>query len=253
MNEIAIAPLLSADATGSMALPAEVLATNAEFFSALSHELRTPVTAIKAFAQGLVLHWDDLPAEKRYFYVERILKSSLRLEHLVNDLSLAAGLVAGAPLHLEPLDIGTAVAQALDEVRIVHDARTFSVTPDPGPSAIVADPQRVLQVLVSLLDAAAYHAPPQEAVTIRWLSEPPMLRVEVYGRGCWRSPRDNALRAENPGPPASHYRQPSHPLEIELGLSICKKLVEAMGGASGARTISGAGTVFWLTLPQTLG
>lgn len=247
MNEIALAPLRSI-ATDGTALPGEIMANNADFFSSLSHELRTPLTAIKAMTQGLILHWDELSAEKRYFYVERVLRSSLRLEHLINDLSLAAGLVSGAVLHPVPFDVGAIMAQALDEVRVLHDSCAFSMAPETGPSIVTADPQRILQLLVNLLNIAARQALPGEPVTLRWLTERSVLHVEIDG--CGVNAADVALLALRQAPTPSIYQLPRRTVENDLGLLICKTLVEAMGGEIGAHSMTESGSFFWFTVPQ---
>jgi signal transduction histidine kinase len=250
MNEIAIASLqCTSDAATS--LPEDLAAGNAAFFSALSHELRTPVTAIKALAQGLVLHWDDLPAEKRYFYVERVLRSSLRLEHLVNDLSMAAGLLPGTALRIEAVDLAGTVADAVDEVRMLHTDHVFGVVPDPGPSMVTADRQRLAQVLVNLLQVATRDTRPRGAVTVRWFADRPMIRVEVCQHGHAMSEIEATALEARLAIAVPLYQQPRRTPESDLGLFISNSLVAAMGGVLGVQSTLGAGTVFWFTLPQT--
>jgi signal transduction histidine kinase len=78
----------------------ESIMEHTEFFSLRSPEMRTPLATIKGFAQTLIAHWDAIPEDRRRKHVEQILRSTVRLERLVGDLSLAARLVDG--ISLEP-------------------------------------------------------------------------------------------------------------------------------------------------------
>jgi signal transduction histidine kinase len=252
MNEIVLAPDAHLSTVTSAEISGEILPCNVEFFSALSHELRTPLTAIKGFAQGLLMHWERLDQEKQYQYVEHILRSSLRLERLVYDLSLAARLMQGVSLQCTHLEMASIVQQAIEEATILHKERHFTVLPPQGPARVWADPQRVLQVLVNLLDNAAKYSPPDGSVLVRWIIDASMVRLDVCDSGAGLSPDEQSVLFRRFGQALRTYQGTRPSQGSGLGLFICKTLVEAMGGAIGVEVTPGAGNTFWFTLPQVV-
>ncbi|HWE62558.1 MAG TPA: HAMP domain-containing sensor histidine kinase [Chloroflexota bacterium] len=250
MNEIALALEPHLPNTIAADYPDEILTCNVEFFSALSHELRTPLTAIKGFAQGLMVHWEQLAPEKQYQYVEHILRSSLRLERLVYDLSLAARLVQGVSLQCGCLDVATTVAEAIEEAQVLHKDRAFTMSMPLTSLRLWADHQRMLQVLLNLLDNAAKYSPLDGPVVVRWLAEPPMVRIDVCDSGACLSPDEQRQLFRRFGQGSRSHRAARPAQGSGLGLFICKALVEAMGGAIGVQVTLDAGNTFWFTLPQ---
>jgi signal transduction histidine kinase len=249
MNDIVLADPYAAPASPGE-YPEQRLLCNVEFFSALSHELRTPLSVIKGFTQGLIAHWDHLPAAKQYEYVERIMRSTVRMERLVSDLSLAARLVEGVSLQSSSIEVAAAVAQAVEEIRVLHRDRVFTLVAPRDTLYIWADPQRILQVLTNLLDNAAKYSPGEGPVIVRWLADQPLVRIEVCDAGAGLSLDEQALlfRRFGQSPRMHQGRGAAH--GSGLGLFICKGLVEAMGGTIGVQTAPGAGNTFWFTLPQ---
>lgn len=250
MNEIVLAGT-ARDVVAPMEGTDDRLVCDAAFFALLSHELRTPLAAVKGFAQGLLLHWEQLPSDKRYEYVEHIMRSSTRLERLVTDLSLASRLVEGVALEPAYLEIGGAVSQAVEEARALHRDRSFSVAVPAGEVQMAyADRHRLLQVLVNLLDNAAKYSPLDDTVMVRWHVGPTQIRIEVCDFGLPLAPdaHEQLFRAFGRAP------QPTRgggSAGTGLGLFICKALVEAMGGAIGIQAAAPSGNVFWFTLPRS--
>lgn len=232
-------------------LPAapDLLLQQAEFLAAFSHELRTPLAAIKGFSQMLVAHWDDLPDGKRRQQAECVLRSTLRVERLVQDLTLAARMMDGVSVSAEPVQLGEMLAHALDEMRILHPTRTFECA-YMAPAVAFADRDRVQQVLGNLLDNAARYAPPDTPVNVRCWADAGHAHVEVSDTGLGFSPEEQTLlflrfSRLRPGRRGAGLTGGSG-----LGLFICKQLVEAMGGAIGVRVdVPGPGNAFWFTLP----
>lgn len=251
MNDVATATLPEMGAQAQPARPndMEPLSGAAEFFAILSHELRTPLAAIKGYSQGLLLHWDQLPATKQQQYVEAILRSTLRLERLVHDLSFAAWLADGLPMEIGPADLSAVVGQVLEEARTVHAPRQFLALTQSDPLIVLADRQRVAQVLLNLLDNAAKYAPSGSPIALTWSLDGMVARVEVRDDGLALSQDEQVCLFRRFG-----WLQPSRGTSAAvqgsgLGLSICKELVEAMGGAIGIEAGLSGGNTFWFTLP----
>ena len=226
--------------------------------SVVSHELRTPLTAIQG-AIGLLENGvvGDLPDEARE--MARIAGDGCRtLTRLVSELLDVQKLESGAPtVSLRPLALGQVLAQAAKVSRPYAAALKVGIDLDDGaPGAMVlADADRLLQVVGNLLSNAIRFTPPGERVRIV-VDRPPSgecVRVSVEDRG--------------PGVPeafvprlfqkfsqadTSDARQKGG---AGLGLAICKILVERMGGRIGYEPIAdgagrSAGARFWFDLSE---
>jgi signal transduction histidine kinase len=250
MSEFAVPPeLVPAPALADSRAP-ELLVQQSEFFAALSHELRTPLAAVKGFAQMLVVHWDALPEAKRFQQAEHILRSTMRLERLVHDLSLAARLVDGISLQRAPVDLQDVLTQAIAEARVLHPTRSFRGDPPSTPVIAFADHDRLLQVLTNLLDNAARYSPHATPIAVRWVAERSTARVEVSDTGSGFTVEEQSLLFLRYARLRPSRRGAGATGGSGLGLFICKELVEAMGGHIGVRVDEDIpGNTFWFTLP----
>ena len=248
MNDIAMPQPVAEMQDSTPARQADDLSLSPELFSTISHELRTPLAAVKGFAQGLLMHWDQLPEAKQQQFVEHILRATLRLERLVADLSLVGRLAEGVAPELGCCDLALVVRQAVDEVHSLHPARTFQVLSSTAP-ILHADVHRLQQVLVNLLDNAAKYSPAGEPILVEWYRTGSMIRVEVTDRGTGLSQEEQALLFRRFGR-LMRLQDGRMPSGSGLGLAICKGLIEAMGGAIGVEaTGQDSGNTFWFTLP----
>lgn len=221
----------------------------AHFALAVSHELRTPLTTILGSAEVLLHGWARLDDAARRKGVERLLSGARRLDLLVRDLLLVVGLEKGH-LTVSPLPTGLTplLEQAIYDASAAHPNLELRARGLRGAPAVRADPDRVIQVLMHLIDNAARHG--QGA-------GPPELRVEVR-------PHEVEIRVTDRGPglPAEgrsrlftrfgKLSQNAHAGRVGtgLGLYISRLLVEAMGGAIGVESLPGKGASFWFTLPR---
>jgi two-component system OmpR family sensor kinase len=210
------------------------------FLLSVSHELKTPLTAIRgyaeALAEGAVSVEEALPPIRR---------ETDRLERLVRDLLELARLNRrGFSVERVELDLGTVAAEAVR--RYASDAAAVGVTLEavaPGAAPAAADPDRTLQIVSNLVENALRSTPPGGSVRVR--AEPGRLAVEDTGLGL---PADDLPRAFE-----RFYLYDRHGatrrLGTGLGLAIVKELTEAMGGAVTVTSEVGAGTTFVVTLP----
>ena len=222
----------------------------AYFAVAVSHELRTPLTTILGSAEVLLRSWARLDDTARRTGVERVLSGARRLDLLVRDLLLVVGIEDGdlavrpARVPLTPL-----LEQALYDASVAHPNLNVRARGLRGAPAVWADPDRVLQVLVHLLDNAARHGqgvgPPE--LRVATLSDAGEVRISVRDRGPGLpvEGRERLFTRFGKLSPASHAGR----LGTGLGLYLCRCLVEAMGGAIGVESTPGKGARFWFTLP----
>jgi signal transduction histidine kinase len=250
MNDLAVNHDSSQSPEARIDAVPESIMENTEFFSLLSHELRTPLATIKGFAQTLIAHWDEIPEDRRRRHVEQILRSTVRLERLVGDLSLSSRLVDGVSLQPSDIDVADVVSQAIGEAQALYPTRHFQADPPPTAVHLWADRERLLQVLVNLLDNAAKYSPVVEPILVRWMSEDSQARLEVHDAGISLTEEEQTHLFTRYGRLKTLPQTGGALAGSGLGLYICKGLVEAMSGHIGIESgEQGSGNTFWFTLP----
>jgi signal transduction histidine kinase len=223
-----------------------------ELLADVAHELRTPLTVIQGNLEGL----RDGVYEPTPDQLDLVLDETHKLGHLVDDLRLLTLAEAGQlPLDFQVLD----VAQLLTDVRDAfacqaHEAKLeLDVsTPEPLPP-LLADPQRIGQVLGNLVGNALRHTPRGGAITLgadleavddtpRWVR----LWVDDTGEGIPAEDLPRIFDRFWRGDPARTHEAGAG---SGLGLAIAKSLVEAHGGRIWAESTQNEGTTISLILP----
>jgi PAS domain S-box-containing protein len=222
-----------------------------EFLSVISHELRTPLNFITGFASVLD---DEVPGPLnalQHAYVGKILTGADRMLLLVNDLLDAAKLQAGkfdlAPQPTAYLPVVEEVVATLRPLADRHELRLDVLI--EAEAVPVIDGPRVVQVLTNLVGNAIKFTPKGGRVTVRAFVRGDELVTQVMdtGRGIADSDIPRLFqRFEQLDMSATREAGGTG-----LGLTICKALVEAHGGAIGVLSERGRGSTFWFTLPMT--
>ncbi len=220
-----------------------------EFLSNMSHDLRTPLTAILGFAQ-LMESGSPPPTPSQARSIAQILKAGWYLLGLINevlDLSLIESgrlLLAMESVSLPEL---MAECQGLVEPQAIEHGVSVSFPRFDRPCLVQADRRRLLQVLTNLLsNAIKYnHAGGTVAVTCR-PRLPEVWRISVRDSGPGLSPAQLAQLFE----PFNRLGQEVGGEEgTGIGLVVCKRLVELMHGVIGVDSRVGGGSTFWIELP----
>jgi len=220
-----------------------------EFLSRMSHELRTPLNAILGFAQ--VLEMEPLRPDQRES-VDQILRGGQHLLELISEVLDIARIEAGQmTIALEPVSLHKSVQETLTLVAPLAAKATIQLHAEaagaPGRH-ILADRQRFKQVLLNLISNAVKYNRPGGSVTLSYEDAPPeRLRIKVSDTGLG-IPQDKMNRLFAP-----FDRLGAEQTEIEgtgLGLALCKRLVEAMGGTLGVESVEGNGSTFWVELAR---
>jgi PAS domain S-box-containing protein len=234
----------------------EVDRLKSEFVATVSHELRTPMTAIKGYVEMLMMGAVGAVNENQAHFLEIVRNNIDRLNSLVGDLLDVSRIESGkVTLVPEPLDMRQLTEEALAEMRQKagqdKKSMTFSFRAPKVLPNVSADPERVRQILRTLLDNAYHYTPENGEVVVAMRSGPRRsgIQVEVTDNGIGISEADQArvfdrfFRGENPLVLATPG--------TGLGLSIARQLVEMHGGTIAVQSdaVEGHGSVFSFTLP----
>lgn len=242
--------LLAARAAETQAARREAETANlakTEFLSRSSHELRTPLNAILGYAQ--VLEMDQVNATQRG-QLQQILVAGRHLLQLITELLDIARIESDRlEISLKPLALGTAIDEALGLV--APDARlhgiALHVEPIAADCGVLADPQRLRQVLLNLLNNAIKFNRTDGEVRIHSQVEHGQVRISIRDQGPGLSPAQIA-RLFTPFERLGAER--TAVAGTGLGLALSKRLVEAMDGQIGLDSQLGEGASFWIRLPQ---
>ncbi|MGQ0643965.1 MAG: ATP-binding protein [Elusimicrobiota bacterium] len=220
-----------------------------KFLSIVTHDLRTPLTAIKGYAQ--VLAMQEFPEEKKRDFAGVIAREADQLGLLINDLMDVAGLEAGK-LRVEKSSQDPRALLQNVRRRMEPLARERGIVFTDGTDGAVlppvqADGRRVEQVLTNLIGNAFKHTPSGGRVTMAAAARDGRLRVEVADTGEGIPLADLKRVFER------FFQVEAHASKREglgLGLTIAKEIIQAHGGDIGVNSDGpGKGAVFWFTLP----
>jgi PAS domain S-box-containing protein len=228
-----------------------------EFLSNMSHELRTPLSAVLGFAQ-LMESGSPPPTVSQKRSIEQILKAGWYLLDLINEILDLALIESGKlSLSMEPISLSDVMHECQTMIEPQAAKRGIRVTfPQlDGAYFVQADRTRVKQVIINLLSNAIKYNTSGGSVTIDCIvSNPQRLRLSVTDTGA-------GLSAEKLAQLFQPFNRLGQETDVEegtgIGLVVCKRLIELMGGVIGVESVLGQGSVFWIELnttaaPQTL-
>jgi len=216
-----------------------------QFLADASHELRTPVTSIRGYAElfrrGAAERPEDLATAMR-----RIEDESIRMAGLVDDLLLLARLDQGRPLEREPVDVAIVAADVVADAEALAPEREIHLEVE-GPLVVLGDEGRLHQVVANLVTNARRYTPERSPITVRASTRANRVVLEVVDQGGGIDPehlphlferfyRADRSRARGSGGSG-------------LGLAIVASIVEAHGGTVRVASEVGVGSTFTVELP----
>ncbi len=221
-----------------------------EFVAMVSHDLRTPLTAVRGtlelLTEGTYGQLNDL-GQKRIDAAEQSIE---RLINLINDLLDIEKLEAGKlAMQLAPVQLAAVIERSVDAVRGYAEQAAVNVQQSemqPINAQVMGDRDRLVQVFVNLLSNAIKFSPPQSVVTVSQRVTPDWveLRVTDKGRGIPASHRDAIFERFKQVEAADGARSKG----TGLGLAICKAIIESHDGTIGVDSEEGKGSSFWVRL-----
>lgn len=216
-----------------------------DFLGMLSHELKTPITTVMGNAEVLHRRRDMLTPEMRDGAIADIHAGASRLHGLIDNLLLLARLERGMGLDREPLALRRLVDRVVAAHKLDHQARPISVGGDESVFALGGE-TLVEQVLRNLVGNAEKYSAADAPIEVRLSKSATMATVRVLDGGPGIA-EDEITSVFEPFYRSARTAESAE--GVGIGLSVCKRLIEAMGGEIWVRERPEGGCEFGFTLP----
>jgi two-component system, OmpR family, sensor histidine kinase KdpD len=212
----------------------------------VTHEFRTPLTAIKASVTSLLSN-PGLEEAQRLELLTVINEESDRLNHLVGEAAEMAQLDAHkVELRLGQHQIAEAVEDAVAKSKTILGKHPVGVQLPQNLPPVRIDVDRISEVVAQLLENAAKYSPPESPIHITGEVRNRMVMISIADRGPGIDDFEQSLIFEK------FYRGRNQRMQVQgtgMGLAIAKAIVEAHGGEIGVTSQLGRGSVFYFTVP----
>ncbi|MDY2699777.1 MAG: HAMP domain-containing sensor histidine kinase [Lachnospiraceae bacterium] len=217
---------------------------NKELVSNISHDLKTPITAIKGYVEGIMDGVADTP-EKMDKYIRTIYNKANDMDRLINELTVYSGIDSNRiPYHFHKINVSEYFGDCIEEVGLDLESKNIElnysnlVAPD---TVIIADPEQLKRVINNIIgNSIKYLDKTKGEIDIRILDEIDSIRVEIEDNGKGIAAKDLSKIFER------FYRTDASRNSSQggsgIGLSIVKKIVEDHGGYIWATSKEGEGT-----------
>ncbi|MDH3262371.1 MAG: sensor histidine kinase [Paracoccaceae bacterium] len=227
----------------------ELSAQKDAFLSQISHELRTPMTSIRAFSE--ILGEEGLSDEERTRYAGVIHAETVRLTRLLDDLLDLSVLESGnVQLNLKEANLGAVIARAVSTASAAPGTKPFRILREPESEnvPVVTDPDRLAQVFINLItNARKYCDARVQEVRIEVRPFDGQVQVDVVDNGSGIPRESQEIIFEKFARLGDHTRAGG----AGLGLAICREIMEKLGGSIAYLPGQG-GAAFRLTVPMQL-
>lgn len=221
----------------------------AHFLANITHEFRTPLSAISASLELLLEEVESVDVPSIHQLSSSLHLSVLNLQTLIDNLLESSSIEAGQfSVRCRAVEVNHVIRQALHVVHplLMRRQQTLSLLEPAELSPISADPTRLGQVLVNLLSNASKYSPNNTSIDLLVENLGSDLRIAVLDRGAGIPETDRKnlfrrfMRLNSSG---------DEQFGIGLGLSVAKAIIEGHGGEIGVDARPGGGAIFWFKLP----
>ena len=215
-----------------------------ELISNISHDLKTPITSIKGYVEGIMDGVADTP-EKMDKYIKTIYNKANDMDRLINELTTYSGIDSNKiPYHFHVINIADYFEDCVEEVGLDLESKNITLNYTnlaPSDTAIVADPEQLKKVINNIIsNSVKYMGHDKGEIDIRILDEGESIRIEIEDDGKGIPAKDIGNIFER------FYRTDSSRNSMQggsgIGLSIVKKIIEDHGGYVWATSKEGEGT-----------
>jgi PAS domain S-box-containing protein len=217
-----------------------------EVISAVSHELRSPLTSVKGFTSTLLNKWDRFDDDTKKHLLTTINSDADRVTRLLGELLDVSRIEAGRlQLRRQLCRVGQIAEKVIERIQPQSEDHSLSLELPPELPMVFADPDKVEQVLTNVLENAIKYTE-QGSVTVSGTAADGSVTVRVTdeGEGIPEDHRSNVF--------GKFFRsggRRENPTGTGLGLYISRGLVEAHGGRMWVEDAPGGGALFAFTLP----
>ena len=220
-----------------------------QFVSAVSHELRTPLTIVQGYVQRTIRRGDNL-TEGQVKGLRTAEEESIRMRRLLDDLlDLSRSDFGHLDIRTVPVDLTDQLEQVADLARSTLQRPLELILPEELEQRSIevkADPARLRQVLLDLIENADKYSPPERPIRLELHSTGSGARIAVIDQGIGIPEDEQETVFER-------FKRGSNAAEKTgsgLGLSVVKLLVEGMGGRIELRSRLGDGSCFTVAFPR---
>jgi two-component system phosphate regulon sensor histidine kinase PhoR len=218
----------------------------ADFISNVTHELKTPLTSIRMYAESLILgRVKSMEGQKEYLSV--IVNESDRLKRMVNNILEFSKMEKGrSEYHFVNSNLASVVKAAIDEMHHWFEREGFEIIPELDENIYAdIDPEKIKQVLVNLFSNGIKYSTDTKKIFIRLFKETDHVCIEVEDRGIG-IPEDKLSKIFEP-----FYRigQEEGASGTGLGLTVVKEIIEAHNGTISVTSEIGIGSKFKIQVP----
>lgn len=218
------------------------------FLSMLGHDLQTPLSIIKGYANTLARSdgsWDQASLRKSLQVIEG---ESDRLSNLTNKLLLASRIAAGmSALSKEPVQLPSLAGKVVRRLQVLTSSHSFQLEFEPDFPPVTVDPALLEEVLTNLVENAIKYSPAGGKITVLGKSTEKDVSVTVADEGVGISEEDIKYIFKRFQRTDRSFVQ--RVKGVGLGLYICKSIIEAHGGNISVASEVGKGSKFSFTLP----
>lgn len=222
---------------------------NRDLISNISHDLKTPITAIKGYVEGIMDGVADTP-EKMDRYIKTIYNKANDMDVLINELSLYSKIDSNIiPYNFRKIDINAYFKDCVDEIGsdLEQKGMMFSYSNYCSANvAVMADPEQLKRVMNNIINNACKYtnkAKGKVSITLKELDRKIQVAIKDNGIGISKEDLPNIFRRTYRADMSRNSAGGSG-----LGLSICKKIIEEHGGEIWAESRLRSGTTIFFTL-----
>lgn len=217
---------------------------NKELISNITHDLKTPITAIKGYMEGIMDGVADTP-EKMDKYIRTVYNKAMDMDRLINELTVYSGFDTNRiPYNFRCINVADYFGDCVEEVGLDLESRSIKLNYTDlvdAQTQIIADPEQMKKVINNIIsNSVKYMDKPNGEIDIRILDEGDAIRVEIEDNGKGIAQKDLGRIFER------FYRTDASRNSAQggsgIGLSIVKKIIEDHGGYIWASGKEGEGT-----------
>lgn len=224
--------------------------TRREFVANVSHELRTPLSIIQGYTEALMDGMAESETERQKYLADTH-EEILRLRRLVTEILDLRKIETGhAEMKTQEISMAQLASQVFEQFQALAEDKQIAASIDfaPGSYTAKADPDRIKQVLINLIDNAVRITPPGGRVKVNLKELKDTLQVSVTDTGPGIPPEEQPLIWER------FYKVDKSRARTGggtgLGLAIAKNIIEAHGGSIDVSSEPGRGSTFYFVIPK---